>query len=145
MKYPDGSTIQVGDLIWWDEGNCVGFVQVIAESKVDYENWGLNAPHIFISNTHPFDAALLTGVAHDLACLKDEGIGLLTADERIQLAQATEQARGLVAGNVDFSTYSVTTDVQHCHLVGWFFTFYKYEEELKKIRVPVKHITNEPP
>jgi len=26
MRYPDGKIITVGDLIWWNEGVCVGFI-----------------------------------------------------------------------------------------------------------------------
>jgi hypothetical protein len=135
MKYPNGSMIQFGDLIWWDEGHCVGYVQVIAESNSEYESWGLDAPHIFVSNNHPFDAALLTGVAHDEACFKDEGIGPLTADEHVRLRQAIDTACESVAG-LEYSTYSITTDVQHCQLVGWCFTFYQDSKELRKVRVP---------
>jgi hypothetical protein len=142
MKYPDGSMIQVGDLIWWDEGLCVGYVQVIAESKSDYAAWGLQAPHIFVSNTHPFDSTLLSGVSYPETCLKDEGIGLLTSDERIQLDKASARASDLVGVDLDYSTYSVTADVQNRQLAGWFFTFYKDGKELKKVKVPVEHETN---
>ena len=142
MNYPDGPTIRVGDLVWWDEGFCVGYVQVIAECKSDYEDWGLQAPHIFVSNSHPFDSTLRTGVGYPEACLRDEGIGLLTTDERIQLDEATNRAHDLFARDLDYSTYAVTTDVQSCQLAGWFFTFYKDGKELKKVRVPVKHESN---
>ncbi|MGC9944729.1 MAG: hypothetical protein ABSE48_23145 [Verrucomicrobiota bacterium] len=142
MKYPDGSTIQVGDLIWWDEGLCIGYVQAIAESKEEYASWGLDTPHIFVLNSHPFDPAIASGVAHDEACLKDEGIGLLKPQQRIEFEQATVKALGLVATGLDYSTYSVTTDVKNRQFTGWVFTFYKGRKELERIRIPAKHESN---
>jgi hypothetical protein len=143
MKYPDGSTIQVGDLIWWDEGYCVGYVQVIAESKDEYGSWGLDAPHIFVSNVHPFDPTIHTGVGYGESFLADDGIGLLTLEERVQLEQATSQALERVAADLAYSTYSVFTDVRDCKLVGWAFAFRKDDgTELKRITVPVKHESN---
>lgn len=97
MTYPDGSQIHVGDLIWWDEGLCVGYVQAIAESREDYESWGLDSPHIFVSNRHPFDPSLATsgGVAYGASFLEDDGIGPLSAVERLEFERATQLALSL--------------------------------------------------
>lgn len=81
MKYPEGQNIKIGDLVWWDEGVCVGHIQVIAESKEDYESWGLSEPHIFVDNDHPFDSSIGIGIAHNHGCLENEGIGLLGKNE----------------------------------------------------------------
>ena len=118
----DDSTIQVGDLIWWDEGYCVGYVQAVAESKNEYGSWGLDAPHIFVSNTHPFDPTMHIGVGYGESILADDGIGLLTLEERVQLEQATSQAHERAA-DLEYSTYSVFTDVRDCKLcrVGFHF------------------------
>lgn len=135
MKYPNGSTIKVGDLIWWDEGHCVGYVQVLAESKEEYERWGLDHPHIFVSNRHPFDSKLETGAAHDEACFEDEGIGLLTMDEQRELERVTKYAHHLAGFNLGGSDYSINTDVREGQLQAWLFTFNVNGQE-KKIAVP---------
>ena len=140
MKYPDDASIRVGDLIWWNEGNCVGYVQQVAESKEAYVSWGLDAPCIFVSNTHPFDPQMHTGVCYDESVLEDEGIGLLTFEERVQLERATFQAHERVAADLEYSTYSVFTDVLDGKLVGWVFAFSKDDgTELTRITVPARH------
>lgn len=123
MQYPDGSPIRVGDLIWWDEGYCVGHVQVVAESVEEYECWGLDSPHVFVSNNHPFDPALSTGVAHDAPSLEEEGIGPLSAEERAEFDRARAVALSQAPPSARTQPYSVTTDVQENKIVGWRFTF----------------------
>lgn len=137
MRYPDGSMIRVGDLIWWNEGQCVGYVQVVAESKEDYESWGLGRPHIFVSNRHPYDPSLGSGVAHDEACLEDEGIGLLTPEERNKFEQAATKARMSLKADSDDLTCSVTCEVQDCQQTGWIFTFNKDGQEFEVVTIPV--------
>ena len=91
MKYPDGSPINVGDLVWWNEGSCVGYVQVIAESEAEYVGWGLDSPHVFLSNIHPFSPGSNIGVAYPEACLKDEGVAPLIGEDRIRLDRASHR------------------------------------------------------
>jgi hypothetical protein len=135
MTYPDGSTVGVGDLVWWNEGHSVGYVQVVAESKDDYESWGLKVPSIFLSNRHPFDRSLGTGVAYDRASFEDEGIGLLSLEELNQLERATAEARRLATASFDTSTYSVTTEVDKCQQVGWVFTLFRDGREVEVLKV----------
>ncbi len=137
MKYPDGSTIKIGDLIWWDEGYCVGYVQAVAESRAELGSWGFDKPHILVSNIHPFDPASHTGVAYGESFLTDDGIGLLTPEERVQFEQATAQAHKQVAADFEYSAYSVFTDVRDCKLTGRIFSFRKADgTELQRIKVP---------
>jgi hypothetical protein len=132
MNYPDGSVVRVGDLIWWNEGNCVGFVQVVAE----YKSWGLNSPHMFVSNRHPFDRAMRTGVAHDKACFEDEGIGLLNKEERSEFERAVQRAKNQLTAGMPYSSYSVQTKVQNCKRVGWIIIFRQQDEEVMKVQIP---------
>ena len=138
MTYPDGSRIRVGDLIWWDEGLCVGYVQAIAESKEEYESWGLAAPHIYVSNTHPFDPATRDEVGYPMSALEDDGVGLLSPEERGEFEEATAEAHSLAVSDLDGLIYSVTTEVQKCELVDWIFTFIKDRRVVEVIRIPAK-------
>ena len=138
MKYPDGSMIQFGDLIWWNEGHCVGYVQVIAESKEEHVGWGLEQPHVFVSNVHPFNPTIQSGVAYPESCLAEEGIGLLTPEERVQLDEAAAQAHQLVGADLKYSTYHVLTQVLDGKLTGLVFRYLKEDgTELERVTVPV--------
>lgn len=138
MNYPDGSTVNIGDLIWWNEGTCVGYVQVVAESKDDYESWGLTAPSIFLSNRHPFDRSLGTGVQYERASFEDEGIGLLSPEESKQLERATAEARKFATEDFDILTYAVTMEVENCQHVGWVFTLFREGKQVQIVRVAAK-------
>ena len=117
MKYPvqysngqEPKQIRVGDLVWWNEGVCVGFVQELMEEPSDYERWGLDGPSIAFTNLHPFEANddkrkqhvddEITGatVVHPLnnQHLEDEGIGLLTPHEQSELIWAIGEAKSRV-------------------------------------------------
>jgi hypothetical protein len=136
MTYPDGSAIGIGDLVWWDEGHCVGYVQVIAED--DYESWGLTVPSVFLANRHPFDRSLGTGVAYNQASFEDEGIGLLSPQEVKALERATAEARRLATVDFDTSTYAVTTDVENCQQLGWIFTLFRDGTEVQVLKVAAR-------
>lgn len=135
MTYPDGSQIHVGDLIWWDEGHCVGYVQAIAESREDYESWELDSPHIFVSNRHPFDPSLATsiGVAYGASFLEDDGIGPLSAAERLEFERATQLA---LAGRC-YSRYSVITHVEDCTIKSW--TFHLFDAQGRENIIPIPY------
>ena len=95
MKYPDGTSVNVGDHIWWNEGTCVGFVGTIIEGKDDEEAWGLDEPHILISGYHPMDPDDAGWVAYPPSDFADEGIGRLTVEEESLLASAVDQVSAM--------------------------------------------------
>lgn len=128
MKYPDGNVICVGDLIWWNEGSCIGFIQSVAESKEEYESWGLDCPHLFLSMIHPFDPSEKSGIAHDEACLADEAIGLLTKAEAHDLSRATTEA------GITEPSYSVYPEYENGRMTHWRFEF--QDSLLESIRIP---------
>ena len=112
MRYPEGQTVKVGDLIWWNEGICIGFVEEVMESRKDYENWGLDEPSVAFTNLHPFEANLVkhqqhiggpttSGTVVDTeAQLENEGIGLLTDHECEELEWAISHAQSLVSEDI---------------------------------------------
>lgn len=101
--------VRVGDLVWWNEGVCVGFVEEVMEERSDYERWGLDEPSIALTNLHPFAANgakhkqhigfVRSGgtVVYSLGDLEDEGIGLLSGHERSELEWVIAQARSRVS------------------------------------------------
>lgn len=107
MKYPkqyslgsEPDEIHVGDLVWWNEGTCVGHVRWIWESERDGDySWAeTEGPPIFISNKHPYQVGTEPeGVIHDESCLEDEGIGLLSEHERNEFEWAVSEAKTRVA------------------------------------------------
>ncbi|RYD85622.1 MAG: hypothetical protein EOP84_01950 [Verrucomicrobiaceae bacterium] len=136
MKYPDGKVIHVGDLIWWNEGSCIGFIQSIAESKREYEAWGLDRPHLFLSMIHPFDPNEKSGIAHDETCLVDEAIGLLTEAEALDLSEATTKA------GITESGYSVYPEYENGRMTHWRFEF---PDSLREpIRIPADPLMSTP-
>lgn len=136
MRYRDGTTVRVGDLVWLNGGTELGYVQVVAESKEEYEGWGLSSPHIFVANLHPFDPTIKTGIAHAEESLNDEGIGLLTAVESAEFRHATDRAFEPVVPDRVGDRYSVKTDIRQCQVVGWVFTFFRDDKPVQTVRVP---------
>ena len=117
MKYPkkysngqEPKTICKGDLVWWNEGVCVGFVEEVLESKEEYELWGLDEPSIAFTNLHPFEMNDVKHQQHigfvtsggtvvhplDRQHLEDEGIGLLSDHELSEFNWATQEAKSRV-------------------------------------------------
>lgn len=136
MNYPDGQPICVGDLIWWNEGNCVGHVQVVAESKEEFESWGLDEPHIFVDNSHPFDPTIGSGVAHNGGCLEDEAIGLLNQAEIGLFEAAVNEAEAKAVTGLKSHQFSVTTECVNGRRVAWIFEITDGDSVVEKIRVP---------
>jgi hypothetical protein len=136
MKYPEGQDIKVGDLIWWEEGVFVGHIQVIAESKDDYESWGLTEPHIFVANNHPFDPSIKTGVAHEFSCLEDEGIGLLSIEEISKLNVARNSAIQIASSDFTKHNYSIATECVNNEMVCWIFSLMSGNSVIEEIRIP---------
>ena len=94
MEYPDGTPVNVGDHIWWNEGGCIGFVRTIIEGQSDEKAWGLDEPHILISGYHPRNPEDAGYVSYPPSYFVDEGIGRLTGNEEEMLAPAIAEVRG---------------------------------------------------
>jgi hypothetical protein len=144
-QYSNGQppkTICEGDLIWWNEGVCVGFVEEVMEDPSDYERWGLDQPSIAFTNLHPFKANaekhkqhigfVTTGatVVHpfDRQHLEDEGVGPLTPHERSELAWAISEAKSRVDSTYHNCPYCVSAlkDMEHGE-EAWHFHFVDLE------------------
>ena len=73
MKYPDGQSVKIGDLIWWDEGTAIGRVARIIDAESQLKEWGLEEYGIFIS-CDPDSNELSCDVFHPYRLFEDEGI-----------------------------------------------------------------------
>jgi hypothetical protein len=124
MRYPEGQEIRVGDLVWWDEGACVGHVQWIWDEERDGDYFwlgeNLQGPPIWISNTHPYQSSnSFEGIPHDEASLADEGVGLLTEDEKHELRDAVTIAALRSKLGFEGKRYCVQTRAENCELIDW--------------------------
>lgn len=131
MRYPDGSTIRTGDLIWWNGGSCVGYVQAVLDREEEFEAWGLAHPHLFLSNNHPYDSGETSGISYHQDCLSDEGIGLLTTQESADLAAAVATAR------IEEVAFSVFADIHNGIMTHWRFEIRNSARAGQIIRVPI--------
>jgi len=136
MHYPDGTSVQAGDLIWWDEGNCVGFVQEIIETEADQCKWGIAQPHISIGG-HPYRPAATGFVTCAESLFADEGIGRLTADVCAQLRKAIEHAQVQAGVDLSIVDFVVQTEVRDGVQTAWLIRIKQSGEERGTIRVPV--------
>ena len=86
MNYPDGQPVKIGDLVWWDGGHYVGFVNSInPPDDCTNSNFVVIGRHPF-RRDYPGYALGETRFAE--IEFSDEGIGLLTETERAELGRA---------------------------------------------------------
>ncbi len=80
MHYPDGREIELGDLVWWNEGSCVGRIAAIFESADELSHWGLDEYGIFICNdvTENWGSC---DIFYPRIAFESEGIAKLTPPE----------------------------------------------------------------
>jgi len=129
MNYPDGTPIQVGDLVWWNEGVSVGFIQWIWDETRDGDySWAkTDGPPLYISNRHPYapsQEGFNSGSLHDEPCLADEGVGLLSVVELDEFQHASSLARIRSRSGLSEGFYTVETRVENCKQVEWIFSVY---------------------
>ena len=135
MKYPNGQPVQIGDLVWWNEGSCIGFVQSMVESEEDCQTMGLKGPHLFISSRHPFDSNTM-GVAYPIACFEDEGIAPLALEELDQFEKAKDFAASIARNDLMALEYSVNTECVDGQMAAWTFKVHQNDAVIETIRVP---------
>lgn len=152
MNYPERytlgdkvKTIQEGDLVWWNEGVCVGFVLEVMEEPAAYEAWGLDEPSIAFTNLHPFEAnfekhpqhigSVVSGGTVVLTPdqLEDDGVGLLSPHERNELDWAIHKARSLIDSSLKELPFCVTAilDMER-NEEDWIFHFVDTECTVQK-------------
>ena len=143
MKYPreysldsEPKEIRVGDLVWWNEGVCIGFVENLIEDERDREDNDMDESGIAFTNLHPFEANKLKHKQHigfvsnggtviyPESVLEDEGIGLLTEYERSELNWAISTAKEAVSPEHRELPFCVTAVMnQNRREEDWVFHF----------------------
>ena len=165
MKYPllytppgHSGDIRIGDLVWWNEGTCIGYVLAIVDQPEQCEAYGLDKPHIDLSNLHPFEAnqskhPLYTGapwsggtVIHHEPCFEDEGIGPLSQHEHAELEWAIATARSKVSAAHRDSPFSIQAILDlNRKEEDWVFRFVDDKcNTLETIRFPMRPNTRRP-
>jgi hypothetical protein len=136
MKYPDGTEMAVGDLIWWNECLCLGHIQHIAETPEEFEGWGLQEPHAFFGNHHPFNPEV-TGVAYPPSSFEDEVICIPTRSEVTDYRRALDYAMTLSSQGSDAGWHSVQIRCESGKRIEWIFTFFEGFVEVGRTVVPI--------
>lgn len=136
MKYPNGEVVSAGDLIWWNGGDAIGYVQSMVVSEEELHEWDLDESHLFLANIHPFDPTSVAGIGYPQSHLAEEGIQLLSADEKQQLAAATLEASRLTG--IDFSTvpHGIGLEGADSGEREWVFSVIHGDELEESVRVP---------
>ena len=135
MKYPDGTDLKEGDIVWWNEGGSVGHVQKIIATPEQQKEWGLKGPAAFFGNQHPYHPDTL-GICYPFECFENEGIAKLPASSLVKLAAAFTQALSAAPTEAKRCAYSVRTRSANNRMVEWIFQFEVFHGGLIDIVIP---------
>ena len=139
MKYPEGQEITVGDLVWFDEGSCIGFIESIQGST-----------SVTLNNVHPFAECLSMdkyvlpepGFGGRIVLKEsefyDDGLGLLSEIERNDFYKAYTKAKSHT--NSDFSL-TIARTIHEKDIWYWVFIFCDIdfkELSVEHIRFPTR-------
>jgi len=99
MKYPDGSTVRLGDLVWWDEESSIGRIIGIHETKEQCANWGVEDPGVAIC----YDGSGMGGlfIGYPQRAFVEEGIRRLTTEEDAEVDRVLQTARSFSSEKAD--------------------------------------------
>lgn len=136
MNYPNGGEIKVGDLIWWNGGYAIAYVQSLLEAEEELREWGLEESHLFLANIHPFDPTSVAGIGYPQSFLEEDGVRLLTEDEKGKLVAATAGASQ--ATDVDFTVVPHSIGLEETENEGreWVFSVIEGEDLVETARIP---------
>ncbi len=81
MTYPSGEIIEIGDLIWINEGSQQAIVFEVIEDRNRLVSWGLNDIGIFVALSRPTDSTLTRDLFIGQRFFEDEGIGPVAPHE----------------------------------------------------------------
>lgn len=82
MNYPNGTSVSVGDWVWWNEGTAVGRIAKIINTSLLCAAWGVNEFGVFICATNVNSDVPTCDIFYSEACMLDEGICMLTSTDK---------------------------------------------------------------
>lgn len=102
MRYPDGSTVRLGDLVWWDDESSIGRIIGIHESKEQCAIWGVEDPGVAIC----YDGSGMGGlfVGYPQSAFVEEGIRRVTPKEEAEVDRVVQAARTFCSGRLEAAT-----------------------------------------
>lgn len=132
MRYPDGSTVKLGDLVWWDEGNSVGRIIDIHETKEQCANWGVEEPGVAIC----YDGAGMGGlfVGCPQRAFPEEGIRRLTTEEEGEVDGVRQAAQSFSPEKADDATTGLFRKQRNSREY-WNVVLYRNRQALQVIEV----------
>jgi len=132
MKYPDGSTVRLEELVWWDEEKSIGRIIGIHETKEQCMNWGVEDPGVAICYDGSGMGGLFIGYPH--RAFVEEGIRRLTTEEEVEVDRVLQAARLFSSEKAD----DVTTGLFRRNRNGreyWNVVLYRNHQALQVIEV----------
>ena len=102
MYYFDGEEIAIGDVVFWNEGMCLGAVSGIFETSDELEGVSQCEPGIMLSFSVSIMNPLPGGMFVECADFKDDGINKCSQKLLIRLFETHAK----IARVVDFSQYT---------------------------------------
>jgi hypothetical protein len=136
--------MRAGDLVWWNEGVCIGHIEEIIGTQDECARWGITEPSYAVSNLHPFEACstkhkqhiggIFTGgtVVYPETHMEDDGLGLLDDEECKELYWAISHAKSIAGedfAHVPFCVYALMRD----DLSGEDWHFHFVDDECKSL------------
>jgi hypothetical protein len=85
MTYPSGEIIEIGHLIWINEGAEQAIVSKVIEDRAQLASWGLDDIGIFVALSRPSDSTPSRDLFIGQRFFEDAGIGPVALHEPLLL------------------------------------------------------------
>ena len=132
MTYLDGTTVKLGDLVWWDEENAIGRISDILETKEQCADClGVEDPGVLICYDGS-DGGLSTGYSR--RAFDEDGIRPLTTEEKAEVERVFEAARGFSSEKAEDATTALRRVIKNDREY-WNVVLYRNGQALQVIEV----------
>ena len=138
MKFPDGSLIKLGDVVWWDDENAIGSIINIHETEEECKNVGVEEPGILIC----FDGSGIGGliIGYPQRTFVEEGVRRLTPVEQREVNNVVRAARSYSSEKLDEITTGLFRKKTN-NLEFWNVIFYRNRQALRVIEVDPSNLS----
>jgi len=106
IKYPSGTVVCCGDLVWWNGGKNVGLVTAIYDESEARQQLAIQESCLEISNEISTPRQGGGGVIYRTSSLSEDGIEKLTLDEEAEVRTIVqrETVRGRCRVSLEFDS-----------------------------------------